>query len=405
MGETTERRNSAALPILRAGNFSYALGRGSPGGYGASPLKRADWLNTGFHRSITALVLNNRPRGFLRVARVPSRRFVHKVLHTVFAKNSLSRLLNFATYLRERHRKACVQYMPPLIFVDPSSACNLRCPGCATGLDLSRRRSIATLGMMRAVVDQVCRSAIQIAFYHLGEPFFNDDLFDAIRYARENGLWTVVNSHLSLSRPSLAAKVVNSGLHDLLVSCDGASPEAYERYRRGGSLELVMANLRNIRECRDRLGRRTPFIRVKMIVFEHNWHEALLLRKLALSHGADEVQYVAGNGPESLTGAGVACGTQFDVMDLSWKEKLPTGSCQEIWLGMYLTPDGGALSCCLGHRDEDLFVRPGTALDIRAMWNAAPYVAARRFFLGELPAGRTPSICQSCGYVRNFKQS
>lgn len=148
-------------------------------------------------------------------------------------------------------------------------------------------------------------------------------MFAAIQYARSKGLWTLINSHLSLDRPLLAERIVASGLHDLLISCDGASNEVYELYRKGGSFELVMRNLRDVRDCRDRLGRRAPFLRVKMIVFEHNWHEAMRLKELALANGADEVQFVAGNGEETFRGGSVAGGSQFEIEDLSWKEKLP----------------------------------------------------------------------------------
>src|SRR5687768_15163766 len=44
------------------------------------------------------------------------------------------RALNFAIYLLERNRVARVHYAPVVVCLDPSSHCNLRCPGCTTGL-------------------------------------------------------------------------------------------------------------------------------------------------------------------------------------------------------------------------------------------------------------------------------
>lgn len=390
------------LPVLQAGSFSYRLGRSTTSGYGPSPLAREEALGSELHRDIVALVLNQRPNGFFRLTHKLSGRFFYKALHFLFARNAPGRIGNFIKYLYQRHRRAEVSYTPPFVFMDPSSACTLRCPGCATGLNLTRKRAIASLDLMRAVVDQVGRRSVQISFYHLGEAFLNDDVFEAVRYARSKGLWTLVNSHLSLNRPRLAERIVESGLHDLLISCDGASQSVYEHYRKGGSLDLVMTNLRNIREYRDRLGRKTPFLRTKMIVFEHNWHEARKFEELARANGADEVQFVSGNGAEIFSTSPVAGGSQFDIRDLSWREKVPAGPCQEVWLSMYVTPDGGAFSCCLGYKEKDLFVSPGSPIDINKMWNSASYRAARQYFLRQKPAAEIPGICQSCSYVLNF---
>ena len=393
------------LHVLQSGSFAYVLGHGSTtGGYAQALLPRHQAIGTELHSQVVRTVLNRRPGGFLRLTKKPSLRVFYRALHTLFAKNSLGRILNFGKYLYQRSRKSRVTYLPPLVFVDPSSACNLRCPGCATGLNLTRKRSMASLEMMRSVVDQVSKTALQISFYHLGEAFFNDDVFDAVQHAKSKGLWTLVSSHLSLDRPRLAERIVESGLHDLLISCDGASQAVYEQYRRGGNLELVLSNVRGIRAHRDKLHLKTPFIRMKMIVFEHNWHEVPSFTALARAAGADEVQFVSGNGAEALTGGGaVAGGSQFDIADLSWKEKVPQGACADVWLSMYITPDGGAFSCCLGHKEEDLFVAPGPP-DVRQMWNSEGHVASREYFLGLRPAEALPGICRSCSYVNNFAQ-
>lgn len=126
MGKRSESRDSQTLPVLQTGSFSCVLGRDTAGGYGPSPLPRAQWLGSKFYREIAALVLNLKPRGFLRLARAPSRRFAYKLLRCLFARNALTRSWNFAAFLRKRYRRANVTYMPPLVFADPSSACNLR---------------------------------------------------------------------------------------------------------------------------------------------------------------------------------------------------------------------------------------------------------------------------------------
>jgi pyruvate-formate lyase-activating enzyme len=390
--------------LQQTSGFSYRFGNRTKTGYGASQSEERNAPGGSLHLDTVRLVAMQNPRGFLRMTRRLSRRFVYKGLHFAFGPNSPSRVLNFLLYLRERRRKSSVRYMPPLVFVDPTSKCTLRCPGCATGLGLTRKRTTAPLHMMKTVVDQVSRTAAQIAFYHLGEPFLNDEVFDALKYARSKGLWTLVDTHLSLDRPRLAERIVESGLHELVVSCDGASQSTYEQYRKGGDVELVLANIQAVRNHRDRLRRRTPFIRAKMILFEHNWHEARLFQSRARAHGADEVHFFLGNGPDMFADHITGSGSQFDVAELAWKAKVPSGPCEQIWQDMFVTPDGGIFSCCLGYRDEDLFVPPGTDLDIRTLWNSESYVAARKFFLREHDERQLPGPCRSCGYVTNFSR-
>ena len=399
-----------SAPVLearprQASGFTYVLGMPSAGGYGAGPHAREAMLGTAFHRDTAAFIRQRMPGGFMRLAAWPTRRFAHKVLHFLFARHATTRIRNTLTYLRQRQRRATVDYMPPAVFMDATSKCSLRCPGCSTGLGVARKRTRAPLERMQDVVRQVAPTAGQIAFYHLGEAFFNDDVFEAIAYARANGLWTMVTSHLSLDREDLARRIVDSGLHELLVSCDGATQAVYGHYRRGGDVERVWSNLRAIRDARDRLGRRTPHLRVKMLVFEHNWHEARAFERRAREAGADEVQFVAGNGDESFATGVLASGTLFDVADLAWKVKLPVGRCEQVWQDMYITPDGGLFSCCLGHRDSDLFALPGETLELARLWNAPGYVATRRFFLGEIPAAGAPANCRECLYVKEYDRA
>lgn len=380
----------------------YVLIGPAGGSYGAGPLDRSEALGSARHQEAIRITLSRTPGDFLNLRHKLSRRLLLKGSHFFFARNGRTRVLNFARYLMERRRASKVCYLPPLVFLDTSVACNLRCPGCATGLRVVRPAPRASLEFMKSVIDQVSATAVEISFFHWGEPFLNDQVFEAISYARSRGVWTVASSHLSLKLSDLPRRIAASGLHELLVSCDGATQETYVKYRKGGDLELVWSNLREIRAHRERLRQRTPILRAKMIVFEHNWHEAKQFRDLALENGADEVEFAFGNGEDFFRKQVMGGGSRFDIVDLSWKEKAPEGICDEIWQALYVTPDGGAQSCCMGHKEEHLFALPEGRPDIRQVWNNESFVASRNYFLGRAAAGQTPSACRNCLYVTNF---
>jgi len=78
--------------------------------------------------------------------------------------------------------------------------------------------------------------------YNRGEPFLHKDILSMIRYAHERRLATAISSNLTILPDGGGKAVVQSGLDDLVVSCDGLTQETYETYRRGGNLERVLSN-------------------------------------------------------------------------------------------------------------------------------------------------------------------
>src|SRR2546423_12340 len=95
------------------------------------------------------------------------------------------RAFNFLVYLLERKRVGRVHYFPVYLTIDANSSCNLRCPGCQTGLlhPEGRKRGLADLDFLKAIVDQAADRCFQINFYHKGESLLNKDFYPACRYA------------------------------------------------------------------------------------------------------------------------------------------------------------------------------------------------------------------------------
>lgn len=370
-------------------------------GYGPPLHERETVRGSEFHERMIAIALPRTSKRFSLRDKI-TRRGLHKLFHIFVRHRGPRRLLNFLRYLRERERKAEVGYLPPLVALDLKNRCNLRCPGCATGLGLGRVRGSAELELARKLVDEVRGTALQLGFFHWGEPLLNKTTYQAIEYAVQQGLWTVVSTNLSFPIERWLHPIFQSGLHDIVISCDGTTQDVYERYRKGGDVELVFENLRRLRARRDELGRRTPYLRAKMIVFEHNWHQIEEFRARSLAAGADEVAFAFGYGGESYRTGANGGGHYFDLRRLEWIDKQPEGKCTEIWKELFVGHDGAAFACCLGYRDEDLFGAPvrGADLDVRALWNNERFRASRRFFLEGGSSEGMPAGCQSCAYVR-----
>jgi radical SAM protein with 4Fe4S-binding SPASM domain len=109
-----------------------------------------------------------------------------------------------------------------------------------------------------------------------------------IAYAKSKGirLVTSTNGHLFAKREN-AEKVVRSGLDTLIFAMDGIRQETYERYRRDGKLETILAGIRNVVEIKKELNSPTPLVNLRFILMKHNEHEVPELRAMAERLGVD----------------------------------------------------------------------------------------------------------------------
>jgi MoaA/NifB/PqqE/SkfB family radical SAM enzyme len=340
-----------------------------------------------------------RPRGL-----DPFHRF--KLAFLIRQPHFVLRLLNYAVYRAERRRFATVHYAPPAVQVETNGSCNLRCPGCVTGLLLPAggRKRKARLDDLTSLVDRIHRRTFQLSFHRQGEPLLSEHFYPAAAYATAKGLWTVAHSNLSLDTEDLAGRILASKLCNLVVSCDGATQETYEKYRRRGRVDLVFDNIRGIDDAKRRSGARFPWVTAKFVVFDHNWHELKLYRERALAAGANDVLFVVGFSGSIYATGEAATESEFDLHTLRWKKRDLEPLCAEIWDSMGVDHDGGVLPCCYAYTDDHLFAAPDDAAgsSILERWNSPKYRQMRAFFAARAPRDLAglPSPCRTCEYSR-----
>jgi len=138
-----------------------------------------------------------------------------------------------------------------------------------------------------AIMADLGLRAFAAHYYNTSEPLLNKRLPDDIAFANRYQVRTSVSSHLSLPKLD-AERIVESGLDILQVAADGATQAVYERYRRGGQIELVYENISRIVAAKKRLKRSTPTIRWHYLTFEHNAHEVDLAIEKARALGVND---------------------------------------------------------------------------------------------------------------------
>ncbi len=183
--------------------------------------------------------------------------------------------LLFAQY-QFKARSLALLSRPIGLVVDPSNVCRLSCPGCVHS---SRNQALGlfdwpkgTLSEDRfaALLRQYGAYALGTNFYSYGEPLLNLGTPKLIRCAKSYLMTTTISTSLSVQRFDAEA-YVESGLDLMILSVDGATQQVYERFRRGGNLELVLENIKKLVCAKKALGRRTPmlcwkFLRLSIIM-------------------------------------------------------------------------------------------------------------------------------------------
>ena len=208
------------------------------------------------------------------------------------------KLRNLVLNERERLSHAEVtRSMPVTGQIDPAFACNLHCPLCLS--EMARQQGYS-LPIMRPekldhILDQYGDYLIRIWLSLWGEPLLNKQLPELIAKCKRKEIWVLISSNMSVPLTDGAIDaIVRSGLDSIILSIDGATPETYETYRRGGDLDLVFDNVRRLRAAREQAGLRTPYLYWRYLTFNWNLHEVEKARALATALGVDEFGIMAG---------------------------------------------------------------------------------------------------------------
>jgi MoaA/NifB/PqqE/SkfB family radical SAM enzyme len=86
----------------------------------------------------------------------------------------------------------------------------------------------------------------------------------------------------------LAKLIVESGITEIIFAIDGLSQETYEKYRRGGSFETVISNLKKVIEQKEKVNSDIE-ITVQFLVFNHNFMEIPRLGDFFNPMGVDNI--------------------------------------------------------------------------------------------------------------------
>ncbi len=329
--------------------------------------------------------------------------YIHDTLNFL-NKLTLRRCINilklYTSYQLTKWVKKPIQWgLPMTISIEPTTACNLRCPECPSGLrSFTRETGNLKSDFFRQIIDSLHKNLTYLIFYFQGEPYINPDFLNMVEYASSKGIYTITSTNGHFLNKSNAQKTIESGLDRIIISVDGTTQEVYENYRKEGKLETVIQGARNLVQAKKEANSKTPHIIFQFLVVKPNEHQIPEIYNLAKEIGVDEVKlktaqvydYEHGN---ELIPTLKKYSRYSQNPDGTWRVKNQLlNHCWKLWHACVITWDGMVVPCCF---DKDAVHRLGDlkTSHFKDIWKGSKYAQFRNMLL----KGRDKiDICTNC---------
>jgi radical SAM protein with 4Fe4S-binding SPASM domain len=290
---------------------------------------------------------------------------------------------------------------PVHVTIEPTNACNARCPVCETGNGtMARRRGMIDFDLYKGFIDDIAPTTSMLMFYFMGEPFLHRQSYEMIRYARKKGMYVETCSNGDFVDPD---GVIYSDVNEISFQIGGTQQKTHGVYRIRSNIDRIRPNLERLLDLRRRTPNSNVQINVGFIVMKHNEHEVVAFLRWAKDLGVDRANVID---PCVRT---VEEGRVMLPEDRKYwfydeeafargvlkPKHVPHNECTWIWNAATVNWDGSVVPCCRDpngkHVLGNAFERP-----LREVWNGS---AARAFRRRIIEAQREVDICRLCsGY-------
>lgn len=336
---------------------------------------------------------------------VPIKSFIRS-LRIIKIKITFKRILNLlriysSLYLSKILRKQIIWGYPPILMIEPTNICNLKCPMCPSGNgEMKRKMGQLDFDNFKILLDDIGDYLLQVQLWNQGEPFLNKSLLDFIRYANAKGIMTLTSTNGHFIRTDEDAEnLVKSDLDQLIFSIDGASQETYEKYRVGGDYKLVMDTLKRISRAKKRLKSSRPLIELQFLIFKYNQTEfdkiVSMSKELNINRISFKTAQIYSNSQGEVF---LPTDDAFSRYDNDGENYTLKGEiknwCKRLWLNPSINWDGSVSPCCFDKNADyefaSLFTDDSKFKDI---WKNNKYMAFRKRIMKDR---KSIQMCANC---------
>lgn len=274
--------------------------------------------------------------------------------------------------------------MPIGVSIEPTTACNLGCPECPSGLkQFTRPTGNLKKDFFERMLDELGPKLSYLTFYFQGEPYINPNFLDMVELAGKRGIFTSTSTNAHFLSEENAKRTVESGLDRIIISIDGTTQETYESYRKEGSLEKVLDGTKRLIKFKKELKSASPHIVFQFLAVAPNEHQIEEVKQLGKELGVDEVliksaqiyDYENGN---DLIPENDKYSRYVKQKDGTYRMKNSMENrCWRMWQSCVITWDGKVVPCCF---DKDASHKMGDLKDrsFRDIWTGNEYKSWRK---------------------------
>jgi MoaA/NifB/PqqE/SkfB family radical SAM enzyme len=282
---------------------------------------------------------------------------------------------------------------PLYLGIEPTTACQLRCPHCISGLKaFTRPTGRLDPTLLQKLLHELHPYLWGVLFYFQGEPLLHPQIGHLIQLASRYRLFTSLSTNGLLLTEEKIYELILSGLTHIRISIDGMSQESYARYRRGGELRQVLEGVERLLRMRRALRSAYPLVELQMIVFRHNKAEVQAFLAWARRIGVEAARLKTAQlltpDPETIAEWIPPEANRYQQP----AQTLPN-RCWRLWRSAEVTWDGQVLPCCFDKQAAHAFGQFLESGEFFQLWHNPKAEAFRKKVFTHRQA---IDICQNC---------
>lgn len=202
---------------------------------------------------------------------------------------------NAITNLKEcRDRVPVLTSYPLKLYIEPTSACNLRCTYCYPPENHLAKRM--DMNLFYAIETQFFKHVCEVNLFLSGEPVLHSNFSEMLDICAKYPFITKFFSNLSYDNDKLLKKMVEAGSW-VNVSLDGIESIGF---RDGCDIPLILSNIRKLLEFQRQLKNDRFHLRIAAVVGKHNVTSLCSLIDWASSMGIREIMLGCLDAPERI---------------------------------------------------------------------------------------------------------
>ena len=320
---------------------------------------------------------------------------------------------------------------PNCLYLEVSNECNLACKTCPIPFGKTEDPAALSLDQVERLVSQF-PGVERVVLHGVGEPLLNRELAEIIAWLKGKSIYVLFNSNGTLINRRWREALIDSGLDEIRLSLDAATPESFARVRGKPLFDVILRNIRGLMERKAEKKSRTPLVSLWLTGLRETLRELPDFIRLAHALKIDRVYlqrlvYWEDDNEDRLARPGQslfnsleaeeediirfsqalardlglsfeASGATTPAASLVEKDSAePWSACMRPWTLMYVSARGSCFPCCIAPfstRDlHGLSLGNAFAQNLADIWNGAPYQEFRRRLLSRQP----PDCCRGCG--------